>query len=796
MPAASAPGHPPLTGLRVVDLSSWIGGGYCTKLLTDGGADVVKVEAPVGDPLRRWSASGAEIADGDGALFNYLHASQRSVVIDPAQGHDPLHALLADADIVVWSHGPVAAPPAPLAPHEMTSAHPHLVVAAISPYGIDSPWEGRPATEFTLQAWSGGIVRLSRGRPDLPPSHVAGQIGEWMSGLYAAIGALATWRIGGAGVVDVSMMEVLASTLTYYPVTFHDQRGKPMQQQRFVPTPGVTVASDGMVGLGTGTGQQWLDFCAMVGHPQWAEEYANFMNRSGLVPAINAWAAEHTVAEICELATAFRLPNAPIVNGADMAAMEHMRARDTFRRNPRDGAINPRPACRFEAVPVREPGLAPALGEHSGGWPREAATLHPVPRPGGLPFEGLRVLDMTAFWAGPLTGHLLALLGAEVIHLESMSRPDGVRMVGGVPPSEPDWLERGPIFSALNTNKQSLAIDTRTPAGVALLKRVLATCDVLVENYTPRVLDQLGLDAATLREINPRLITVRMPGFGLDGPWRDVAAFAFVIEDASGFTWLNGHPEAAPSEPYSIGDPNAGLHAVFGLQLALAHRDRTGQGGLVEAAMLDAALNVTAEQVIEHSAYGALLERAGNRGPLAAPQGLYRVAGPDEFGGDDAWVAIAVATDEQWAGLANAVGRPEWASDPGLASAAGRRQHLDEIDARLEEWCRARSADEAVAHLLAAGVPCAPVLQPHRQPELAPLEQRGFFESLDHPIIGTARFATMPMTMPGAPERWHLRPAPLLGEHTMTLLADLGLTPAELSGLAAEGVIGGSSPAS
>ena len=800
--AASADRVPPLTGLRVVDLSSWIAGGYCTKLLADGGADVVKVEAPGGDPLRRWSASGADIAaDADGALFNHLHASQRSVVVDAAGDPDGaarvVHDLLAAADIAVWSHGPGPGQRSALAPDPaaLLREHPHLVVVAISPFGLVGPWRDRPATEFTLQAWSGGMVRINRGRPDRAPTFVAGQVGEWMSGLYAAIGALAAWRAGTAQVVDVSMLEVLTATLTYYPETIHDKRGRPMQQDRFVPVPSVCAASDGMVGLGTGTGQQWLDFCAMVEHPEWAEAHAHFLNRAALVPEINAWMAERTVAEVLDLATAFRLPNAPIVNGADMAGVEHMRVRDTFVANPRDGALNPRPACRFETVPLRTPTAAPALGQHTGEptAPPAARPARPDRSSSGLPFEGLRVLDMTAFWAGPMTGHLLALLGAEVIHLEAMKRPDGVRFVGGVPPTEDQYLERSPIFAALNTNKKSLAIDTRSAAGVALLHRVLATCDVLVENYTPRVLDQLGLDAATLKAINPRLITVRMPGFGLDGPWREVAAFAFVIEDASGFTWLNGHPDGPPSEPYSIGDPNAGLHALYGLQLALAHRDRTGEGGLVEAAMLDAALNVTAEQVIEHSAYGALLQRAGNRGPLAAPQNLYQVAGPDEFGGDDAWVAISVATDEQWAALVGALGAPAWANDAVLATAAGRHLHHDAIDVELSRWCRTRSADEVVAALSASGVPVAPVLQPHRQAELAPLQAREFFEVVEHPVIGGSRYATLPMTFAPRPERWHRRHAPLLGEHTAELLTQLGLTPEEIEGLAADGVIGGSS---
>ena len=788
---------PPLTDLRVVDLSTWIAGAYCTKLLADGGAEIIKVESPDGDPLRRWSASGVEIAPGaDGALFNFLGASKRSVVIDGGNEDDAaaLHELLVTADVVVWSPGsPLAAHPT-LAPREIRRAHPHLTVTTITPFGLEGAWRDKPATEFTLQAWSGGIIRLARGRPDRPPTYVGGQTGEWLAGAFAAIGTLASRRRDRGGeLVDVSMLESLAMGLTYYPVTFHDQLGRPIREDRFVPTPGVAAARDGMVGLGTGTGQQWLDFCVLVGHPEWMEDRSYLVERTSLAPQIDAWVAEHTVEEVLDLASDFRLPNAPIANGADVARIDHLRAREAFVRNPRDGVTNPRPPFRFETVPVRPPEPAPGLGDLSidDALPRESTGRSgPTAARPPLPFEGLRVLDMTAYWAGPLTGHLLALLGAEVIHLESARRPDGARLVGGVPQSEDRHLERGPIFAALNTNKKSLAIDLSSEPGVDLVRRFISTCDVVVENYTPRVLDQLGLDHQTLRAGHPALITVRMPGFGLDGPWRDKAAFAFVIEDASGFTWLSGHADVPPIEPYSIGDPNAGIHALVGLQLALEHRDRTGEGGLVESAMIDAALNVTAEQVIEHSAYGALLARDGNRGPCAAPQNLYQVLGPDEYGRNDCWVAIAVATDEQWAALGRALGDPPWTADPALATAAGRRLAHDEIDEMLQEWCRDRSADEVVDRLWGAGVPVGKVIQPHRQPELAPFRSRGFFEGVDHPVTGRARHATLPIAFSRRPDRWHRRHAPLLGEHTAELLGGLGLTPTEIDALSASGTIG------
>jgi crotonobetainyl-CoA:carnitine CoA-transferase CaiB-like acyl-CoA transferase len=595
--------------------------------------------------------------------------------------------------------------------------------------------------------------------------------------------------------VDVSMLESLAMCLTYYPVTFNDQLGRPMRRRRFVSSPGVGAAKDGLVGLGCGTGQQWLDFCVMVEHPEWQEDPKLFLDRTALAPTIDAWVAARTCDEVLDLASAFRIPNAPIANGANITTFEHFRVRDTFVANPRDGAANPRPPFRLSAGQLRAPEPAPRLGEHSIGAASSLWTGDGTPSAGeapGLPFQGLRVLDMTAYWAGPLAGHVLALLGAEVIHLESPSRPDGARLVGGVPQSEEQYWEKGPIFAALNTNKKSLTIDLASPRGMELVRRVIATCDVVVENYTPRVLDQLGLDYDTLRAEIQDLIMLRMPGFGLEGPWRELSAFAFVIEDASGLTWLTGHPDLLPWEPYCVGDPNAGLHAVFGLMLALRHRERTGEGGLVEAAMVDAAINVAAEQVTEFSEYRSLLSRGGNRGPMAAPQNVYQVAGPDEWGRDDCWVAIAVADDKQWAALRRALGDPEWAAEPAFATAAGRVHGHDRIDAYLQAWCRDRPADEVVERLWSAGVPVGKVIQPHRQPELAQFESRAFFEEVVHPVTGSSRYSTLPMKFSRGPARLHERHAPLLGEHTEELLTELGLTRSELDELEADGIIGAS----
>jgi crotonobetainyl-CoA:carnitine CoA-transferase CaiB-like acyl-CoA transferase len=794
----------PLDGYTVVDLSSGIAGAYATKILADGGATVVKVEAPEGDPLRRWSASGAAIAPGDdGALFAFLACSKQSVIANPDDEADLdlVERLLASADAVVWSQGSRVADLDAFSPAAIHDRYPHLIVTAITPFGLDGPWRDRPATEFTLQAWSGGAIGIGRGSQDRAPVHVGGQVGDWVTGAYAAAMTLAfrvrALRDGHGELVDLSMLEAQILCLTYYPVTFFEMLGRPWRTERKPTVPGVAQAEDGLVALGCGTAQQWFDLCAMSGHDEWIDETSELTitEQANLhADELYAWLRHQKVDDVRDIASAFRIPNSPVGNGENVTAMDHFVERDTFTTNPRDGFVQPNRPYRLSGVGLRPPAAAPRLGQHTAALrelaltPRQAPTGRP--HRDRLPFSGLRVLDMTTFWAGPSCTHALGMLGAELIHLESTSRPDGTRLIAGIPATEDQWWERSPIFSALNTNKKSLTLDFSTERGRELLRRLISTCDVIVENFTPRVIDQLGLDFASVRALRKDVVMVRMPGFGLDGPWRDNPAFAYIIEDASGLSWLTGYSDRNPYEPYSVGDANAGVHALNALLLALEHRRRTGEGVLVEAAMVDAALNVAAEQVIEHSAYGSVLQRAGNHGPTAAPQNLYLTADVDEFDRTDCWVAIAVTSDEQWEGLRTAIGSPDWAMAAELAVDAGRRAHHDLIDDQLAAWCLPRTGDAIVETLWTAGVPVAKVMQPHRQNELPQLRYRRFFEHVGHPVNVAASHSTLPVSLSNGPEYFHRQAAPLLGEHNHELLTELGLSYDEIAALEVDGVIG------
>jgi crotonobetainyl-CoA:carnitine CoA-transferase CaiB-like acyl-CoA transferase len=796
-----ADGHTgPLNGYTVVELSSGVAGAYCTKLLADGGARVIKIESPQGDPLRRWSASGASIEKGcDGALFGFLAGSKHSVVADPDGDAEFVDDLLAAADAVVWSRGSSVAES--FLPAAVRESHPHLLVTSITPFGLEGPWRDRPATEFTLQAWSGGIVGLGRGSADRAPVFVGGQVGEYLAGAYASAATLASrlrQRETGAGeLLDLSMLETQILGLTYFPVTFFQMLGRPWRDARKLTVPGIARAKDGLVDVGCGTAQQWFDLCAMIGQQDWIDEdsplsITEMANEKAA--EIYSWFEGQQADDIRDLATAFRIPNAPVANGAIITDLEQFAYRGSFVANPRDGFRQPCHPYRMQPATLVAPQPAPRLGEHTTQYRKSEPTIPQrrvsdaaTPR---LPFGGLRVLDMTTFWAGPSCTHFLAMLGAEVIHVESIRKPDGTRLIAGIPVAEDQWWEKSPIFSALNTNKKGLTLDLQTSAGRDLLRRFVATSDVVVENFTPRVLDQIGLDFEAVQAIRPDTILLRMPGFGLDGPWRDNPAFAYVIEAASGLSWLTGYPDRNPNEPYSIADPNAGIHAVNALLLALEFRRATGRGVMIEAAMIDAALNLAAEQVIEYSAYGALLQRAGNRGPTAAPQNLYRSIDVDEFGRLDSWVAIAVADDGQWAGMCDALGRPDWALDDKLSTADGRREWHDLIDEHLSAWCECRSSEDIVRTLWDAGVPVAKVMQPHRQADIPQLQFRGFFEEVGHPVSKAAPHSTVPVRFSAGPNRFHRDPAPLLGQHNHELLAEIGLSYDEVTELESQGVIG------
>lgn len=780
-----------LEGLRVVDLTRGIAGPYCTKLFVDAGAEVVKVEPPGGDPYRRWSATGHAIPDdGCGLHFAFLNAGKRSVVADleTEAGREILRELLVGAELLVEDFEPGVIESLGFAPVDLNAIHPRLSLLSLSRFGRGGPWSRRVANEFTLQAEVGSTD--ARGIPGEEPVTAGGRFGEYVVAAFAAVGGLAAIlqaRASGRGVhVDAAQHEAMVQSFqTFRQIYSVFDPGRELGRSFEIPS--IEPAKDGWVGFCTITSQQFKDFCALIGAPEYtAPEFmfaeARMANREAIWAKIREYTSKETVADIVELASAMRIPVSPVGNGRTVLETDHFIERGVFADGPH-GAKVPRVPYSLSAIPARPFERAPRLGEHA---ERLRAKRHPLPKARRskrkLPLEGVKVADFSAFWAGPVATSVLSALGADVVKIESIQRPDGMRFAGGI--RRPEVWEFSPVTHAVIVGKRDVTLDVNQPEGLALAKRMIEWADLVVENFAPRVMENFGLGWEAVHRSNPRAVMCRMPAFGLSGPWRDRTGFAMTIEQASGMAWVTGHPSGPPMVPRGICDPLGGMHAAFAMMLALEHAARTGEGQLVEVPLIEPALNAAAEQVIEWSAHGVLLERQGNRSPHAAPQGIYRTRESDR------WVALSVETDAEWANLRRALGDPEWASDPCYATAAGRQTHHDALDAHLQDWFAAQPRDFAAESLVAAGVPAAAVRNA-AQVHLTPHHQvRPFHQWLRHRVADWVPYLSFPFTWNGRflPFR---RPAPTLGEHNREVLSGiLGLADDEIERLAEKQVIG------
>jgi crotonobetainyl-CoA:carnitine CoA-transferase CaiB-like acyl-CoA transferase len=784
--------EPPLAGIQVLELSGSVSGAYCAKMFADAGAHVVKAEPAAGDPLRRWTASGVTPpACQPGPLFGYLCAGKSSVILDAAAPLATLD-LLADADVIVTdatSGRDLAA---------VRSALPvgsPAVVVSITPFGATGPYidAGVRANEFVLQALCGSTG--SRGWPGEVPLHAGGRIGEWVAGAYGAVAVAACLRrrrlTGRGDVIDVSAFEAMVVTMGGVSAVSASVLGaRRALAGRSLELPSIVPTADGLVGFCTITAQQFADFLLLIDRADLIEDrdLASFAGRlrrrDEFLRMVHGWAATRTTEEIIEFAAALRIPVAPIGTPQSVTGIDHFRERGVFVRN-RAGHLQPRVPYRTEAFRAEPPGPVPSAGQGlDRPWTTRLARPPADPAADERPLEGVRIADFTAFWAGPVATQTLAALGADVIKIEGLRRPDGMRFSGGPGPDTDQWWEWGPVFLCSNNDKRGVTLELSQPAAREIALRLISASDVVIENFSPRVMSNLGLDWADVSAASPRTVMIRMPAFGLDGPWRDRVGFAQTMEQASGMAWLTGPADGPPVIPRGVCDPVAGLHAAFAALVALEARDATGKGMHVECTMVEAALNVAAEPLLEYSAHGTVLARDGNRGPGASPQGVYRAAGHDE------WVAVSLLDNRDWPALATLIGRADLAGDPGLASEPARRRWADEIDEAIGGWTARHGPEEAVRQLRAAGAAAARVARSADLLDDVQLQARGFWEKVTHPVAGTFLTMSMPLRLDSLSGNWTRSPAPLLGQHNAAVLSEAGYTVAQIAALEADGIIG------
>ncbi|MGD0117979.1 MAG: CoA transferase [Candidatus Binatus sp.] len=401
----------------------------------------------------------------------------------------------------------------------------------------------------------------------------------------------------------------------------------------------------------------------------------------------------------------------------------------------------------------------------------------------------IRVLDLSMGWAGPLVGQMFAEMGAEVIKVEDTHHFDWWRGSLSMAPPEMQPIERASVFNTANRGKLGVTLDLANARGIEILKRLIKVADLLIENFSPGVMDRLGLGYKSVSAINSRLIMISMPSFGSDGPECNARGYGNTVEAMAGVTGLTGYHDG-DGQRYTLsnalGDPVGGLHGVFALMVAIRERERTDRGQWIELAQVESLIPFVTDAMLEYQFSGMLPPARGNRHREHAPHGIYRCAG------DDNWIALACETDAQWRSLASALGIPRLADDPRFASASARKANEDALDAELTRAIAPLSADDCVARLHEAGVLAAPVNPAPAVMADPQIQGREYFVAIDRAVVGTQLYPGAVARIPDTPLRADA-PAPLLGEHNRQVFAEtLGMTEDEISELERSAIIGSS----
>lgn len=780
-----------LRGLRVVEVPGSGAAAWAAKQLADWGAEVILLEPPEGSPLR--DAPPYYQRDGvrRSGTWAWLSRGTRAVRVGPGTAVRPEDAreLCERADVVLLDEEMVR-PVLGLAPAEVRpSFQDKTTCVLISPFDPDGPYAGYQASDLIVHAKGGWMGML--GDADREPLRPGGEIMARVAGvmaLGASLVALRHARLGGGQqFVNLSCQAVAAFVITV-PWLVKSMTGRAPRRSRPQWPQRVMECKDGYVGCSPLTATHWEMLCHMMGIadvldlPGGREQTYRMEHGDELYERVKPWLRERTRREIVEMAQTWRLPSASVDTVTDRLACPHLNARGFFVQAQVDGkqVKVPRPAFLIRDIhPVERRPLEEVERVDL------SSSLRPERRADApaLPFDGVRVLDLTWFWSGPSATMLLGALGADVIKIESIQRPDSYRFQLTDARVE-RWYERGPLWNDANCDKRSLTLNLNHPAGRELFERLVAKADVVISNFSNRVMPNLGYTPERLLELNPRLIAVTMPGYGPGGPWEDYVGYGVSFEQLAVCASVTGYPDGPPLIMGGFSDPTAGMHAVAAVELALRYREQTGRGTTIEVPQCEVLDSLWAPEHIAVQHGAAPPTRQGNKHVWMAPHGAYRVAG------EDRWIAIAVSSDKEFAALAEAIGLPDLAADGRFATVAARKEHEVELDAVIAGAVQGCDGAALERTLQRAGVKAAQVSVPADLDQEEGLRHVRFFQSLSRPVSGTHLYRTWPFRFSSI-DTSHKRRPPLLGEHNAEILTELlGLNEEEIGALEAQHVIG------
>ncbi len=773
-----------LRGFRVVELGESVAGEYCGKLLADFGAEVIKVEAPGrGSATRSMAPIVADDAGREGsALFAYLNTNKQSVVLDLGSAADVelLHKLIGAADAVVEDRAT-----------GWSERHASVVFCSITPFGQGVATEFENAKSINVFHASGwGYHTPSHADPDKPPLQGPGRfLADYEAGLDAALCVAASLfgrlHTGQGEFIDISEHAVLASRADSIlgrfitgEVTAEGNRGDYDQ----AGPAAFFACADGFVYLYMTSRAHWLGVKNLMGHPKWldafdddwlefsvtGEKVATF--RRGFATWVRDLAREATADEAQRLG----VPLVPVNGAADLHHSPQYRHRGFFRdvSHPALGdAAYPTVPYAFSASPAELRCAAPTLGQHSAVVLDRLEVPHPPPvvkspqlkppkHPRGGPLQGVRVVELTKVWAGPYAGKLLAMLGAEVIKVETADNPDEMRAYGGAD------INHAPYFLSINPEILSVELDIKSTEGMARLRELIARSDIVINNLRPGAMERQGLAYEQLKAVKPDIISVSIKMWGNDGPLGHQTGYAPCFAALAGLASLVGYAGGPPlGTSMRYGDSTVGAAAAYAAVVALLYRELVGEGQFVDVSAVETLSSMIADRLLEQSLTGKPLRPKGNHHPDMCPHGCYPCS-------QGAWVTVAVSNDAEWHQLCDSLGAGELESDPRYATMGDRHRHAEALDADLARLTRTHDAEELAHRLRAAGVPAnksATAIDVIADQRLWDRELYRFVT--DHregqrPVLGPSwRLARFPARI--------ARGAPDLGEDTEYVLRDI-----------------------
>jgi benzylsuccinate CoA-transferase BbsF subunit len=399
------------------------------------------------------------------------------------------------------------------------------------------------------------------------------------------------------------------------------------------------------------------------------------------------------------------------------------------------------------------------------------------------PLDGIRIVDFTWAWAGPYATLLLAMLGAEVIKVESQRRLDHTRLRSLMTGPTMGGPNQSAVFNDINLNKLSLTLNLAQPRAIEVAKRLVKVSDVVTQNMRPGVMERLGLGYEVLREVKPDIIMLSSSAVGTTGPERTYVGYAPTFAALSGLAYVSGHAGGPPSTLTGAIDTRVGTTAAFAILAALNFRQRTGKGQYIDISSAEAISCLAGDVLMDYTMNRRIRERDGNRDELMVPHGCYSCRG------ENCWITIAVSGEEEWQAFCKAIGSPDWTKDRRFADADSRRQNQSELDRLVTEWTRQYTDYEVMETLQRVGVAAIPTFSGRMVPRDPHVKERGILAEVEHPELGKRMVVGPPWRLSATPARIP-NAAPLIGEHNQYVLGELlGMSHNEIDRLVEEEVV-------